>query len=257
MLTGEQEEALLLALFATAEAMGHQLAESAGLMMIEDLRNYDEPVIVAALQACRREVSGRLTSAAILQRVLVADGRPGRDEAWSIALKAADEFDSVMLTEEVLAALQVARPSLEARDKVGARMAFLSAYDRLLEAARLAGKPVRWSLSIGFDSGRRAVAVEQAVQLQRLTAQEGRALLADMRENHVTQDGSAIAGLITGQVAPASPGIHERLQAIRNELVASRERKARARREQLKRYDRALRDRFDAMLAEAKGGHHG
>ncbi|EQM72078.1 hypothetical protein QYE80_13425 [Pseudomonas tohonis] len=231
MLTAEQEEGLLVALFATAEAMGHQLTESAALMMIEDLRGYDEPVIAAALQACRREVAGRLTLAAILQRVLIADGRPGRDEAWSIALMAADEFESVMLTEEVLAALQVAKPSLVVRDRIGARMAFLSAYDRLLEAARQSRRPVKWTLSIGFDAERRAAAVESAVLLRRLPAPEGEALLADLRGKHVTQDGHAIAGLITGQRAPASPDVRERLQAIRNGLTAGRRRKPRSRRD--------------------------
>ena len=93
------------------------------------------------------------------------------------------------------------------RDKVGARMSFLSAYDRLVETARREGKPVKWSLSIGYDLQRRALAVEQAVLLQRLPAPVGQQLLADLREQGVpvSQDGAAIAGLLTGRTGNPSP----------------------------------------------------
>ncbi len=257
MLTPDQEDQLLLSLFATAEAMGQQLTQAAALLMVDDLKGYDEPVICAALQACRRELTGRLTIAAILQRVQAADGRPGRDEAWSIAQGAADELESVMITEEILAALQVARPGLEARDKVGARMAFLSAYDRLVEAARREGRPANWTLSMGFDVEGRARAVEQAVLLQRLPAPAAQKLLADLNIEPISQDGAAIAGLLTGRAATPSPRIQQRLRELSDELKARRERKAKARRAELTRFDDALRRRHEALMTRAKGGLHG
>lgn len=255
MLTPDQEDRLLVSLFATAEAMGHELTQAAALMMVDDLKGYPEPVLVDALQACRRELTGKLTLAAILQRVQAADGRPARDEAWSIALAASDEFESVMLTDEILAALQAARPSLEARDKVGARMSFLSAYDRLLEAARREGKPANWQLSIGYDPQRRAAAVEQAVLLQRLPAPVGQQLLADLREQGVpvSQDGAAIAGLLTGRTAAPSPEIRQRLIALKEGLEQQKRDRAAARRAELAHYGENLKARRVQLMAQAKG----
>lgn len=257
MLTPDQEDQLLLSLFATAEAMGQQLTQAAALLMVDDLKGYDEPVICAALQACRRELTGKLTIAAILQRVQAADGRPGRDEAWSIALAAADEFESVLVTAEILAALQVAKPSLEARDKVGARMAFLSAYDRLVEAARRDGRLTKWTLSMGFDAEGRARAVEQAVLLQRLPVPAAQKLLADLRLEPLSQDGAAIAGLLTGRPANPSREVRERLKALKSELRERSAQKARLRRQSLARYDIAVRRRQEELLGSTQGESNG
>ena len=46
--------------------------------------------------------------------------------------------------------------TLDAGDKIGARMAFLSAYDRLLQVARDTLRPCEWAVSIGWDGDRRA-----------------------------------------------------------------------------------------------------
>lgn len=259
MLTPDQEDQLLVSLFATAEAMGQELTQDAGLLMADDLKGYPEQVVAAALQSCRRELTGKLTIGAILQRVQAADGRPGRDEAWSIALAASDEFESVMLTEEILAALQVAKPSLEMRDKVGARMSFLSAYDRLVETARRDGKPVNWSLSIGYDLQRRALAVEQAVLLQRLPAPVGQQMLADLREQGVpvSQDGAAIAGLLTGRSGNPSPQLLERLQDLKKSLAEQKGARTKARREELTQYDDRLKARHAELMAQAQGADHG
>ncbi|HCL4016530.1 TPA: hypothetical protein N2B86_006295, partial [Pseudomonas aeruginosa] len=53
MLTPEQQDELLLALFGTAEAMGQQLTPAAAQLMVQDLAAYEEPVLTAALQAVR------------------------------------------------------------------------------------------------------------------------------------------------------------------------------------------------------------
>src|SRR3546814_7492643 len=62
------------------------------------------------------------------------DGRPGADEAWALAYRAADEAETVIWTEETAQALAAAWPVLQAGDKVGARMAFKGAYDRLVRS---------------------------------------------------------------------------------------------------------------------------
>lgn len=225
MLSCDQQAELAVAIVATAEILGQQMSASAAQLMAEDLAEYPADQIAAALRACRRELTGKLTLAAILQRIHAEDGRPCRDEAWAIALQAGDERDTVLLTSEIMAALQVARPILEARDKVGARMAFLNAYDRLTAQARQEAQPVKWEVSLGFDPDLRIRAIEQARNLGRLPAPEADRLLLRYAHEATTANGLAIAGLLTGNVAEPDSKTREKLRAIRDELQGRRRRK--------------------------------
>lgn len=221
MLSCDQQAELAAALCATAETLGHALSASAAELMAEDLAEYGMEQIATALRACRKELTGKLTLAAILQRVQAADGRPDPNEAWALALAASDEFDSVVLTDEIQLALGAARPILDAGDKVGARMSFLSAYQRQVDTARREGKPVSWALSPGFDQQRRLMAVEEAGRLGRLPAPVVEEYRARLTNEPITQDGAAIAGLITGKSAMPSPEVRERLQEIKQSVLAT------------------------------------
>lgn len=223
-MTPEQEARLALALCATAEAIGQTLTANAARVIAGDLAQYPSEAVAAALKVCRQELTGRLTLAAILQRLHAADGRPGKDEAWSIALSACDEYDTVVMTEEIQLALNAARPVLEAGDKIGARMAFIGAYERLVSQARAKAQPAQWSVSIGFDPGRRVVAIAAAVQMQRIPQERGQLLLADLTHEPITPDGQAVAGLLTGPVSQqASAKVREKLQAIKAQITNRKE----------------------------------
>ncbi|NNB26316.1 hypothetical protein [Pseudomonas fragi] len=132
MLSSEQQAALASAICATAEALGQTISPTTARIFAQDLVKYPAEEIRSALLACRRTLTGRLTLAAIQQQLYELDGRPEPNEAWAIAVTAADEDNSVVLTEEILLALGAARPVLNAGDAVGARMAFLNAYQRLV-----------------------------------------------------------------------------------------------------------------------------
>ncbi|MCG6540201.1 hypothetical protein MCB86_08950 [Pseudomonas sp. KSR10] len=242
MLSCEDQAELAAALCATAETLGHAISAGAAELMAEDLADYQMEDIAAALRACRRELTGKLTLAAILQRVQAADGRPEPNEAWSLALAASDEFDSVVLTDEIQLALGAARAVLEAGDKVGARMSFLSAYQRQVDTARREGKPVCWKLSPGYDTQRRLLAVEEAGRLGRLPAPVVEEYRAQLTHEPVTQNGAAIAGLITGRVAMPSPDVRAKLKLVKasveeSQAAKERERQAaiRARQEEFER----------------------
>lgn len=225
MLSSDAIAQLAAAIVATAETLGQTISATAAEMIADDLAEYGPDEIKEALRACRRELTGKLTLAAVLQRIHAADGRPGRDEAWAIALQAGDERDTVVLTGEIMAALQVARPILEARDKIGARMAFLGAYDRLIAQARQDAQPVKWEVSLGFDPELRARAIKQARDLGRLPAPEADRLLLQHAQQAPSANGMAIAGLITGTVSNPDPLTREKLRAISDELKGRRRRK--------------------------------
>lgn len=229
MLSYDQLADLSAALCATAETVGQTLSASAAELMAEDLAEYPMDVITSALWACRRGLTGKLTLKAILDLVQAADGRPGKDEAWAIALTSNDEFETVVMTDEIQLALGAAKPVLDAGDKIGARMAFNSAYERLISQAREDRKRANWHVSVGFDANRRVEAIAKAVQMQRIPHEHGQKYLDDMRVVPVTEDGRALAGLITGEVTRPTSAVREKLQGVKTSMlemrVASAERK--------------------------------
>lgn len=241
-----QVAGLAAAICATAEAMGQEMNPGTAAMMAEDLCAYPVAAVRAALKSCRLEVKGKLAMADILQRVQAADGRPGKDEAWSIALTASDESETVVMTAEIQQAIAAAQPVLSLGDKVGARMAFMSAYERLVARARSDAVPATWNVSLGFDPVRRVTAIESAVRMQLITHQSGAKYLADLRIASITADGQAIAGLLTGATVQASPKLREKLAEVRSIVEAA---KARQDREKLKR---AQADRVNTYLRKRK-----
>lgn len=248
-LSADQVARLALAIVATAEVLGQTLTADAAELMADDLADYPAEAVGAALKACRRQLAGKLTLAAILERVQAADGRPGKDEAWSIGLSSSDEFETVVLTEEIRQAMAAAAPILKVGDKVGARMAFLSTYERLVQQARGAAVPVSWSISVGFDAQRRIAAVEQAERLGRVSpaiAAEQRLLLG---HEAPTKNGRAIAGLITGNPAPATADVQARLAVIRDDLAKSRREKEERRQQAVVQATQDLDDRRAQALA--------
>lgn len=251
ILSCEDQAKLAVAICATAEALGQTISATAADLMASDLASYQTEVIAAALRACRRELKGKLTLSDILDRIHAGDTRPAEDEAWAIAVQATDEFATVLLTEEMRHALEEARPVLALGDKVGARMAFRAAYIRAVDAARAERRPAKWTPSFGFDPAGRLEALEEGARLGRLPAPEAAAFVAELALTHqpITDDGQAIAGLLTGNTAapPPSPKIRERW----TELAAQVRRnaaEAKARRELTKEQERA---RLAARKTEA------
>ncbi|MEQ7921161.1 hypothetical protein ABQX22_18330 [Xanthomonas sp. WHRI 1810A] len=220
MLSFDDKLGLVDALCVTAESLGATLSANTARTMVDDLEHFTVPALVDALQGCRRELNGRLTLAAIIQRIQVADGRPGKDEAWSIALASSDETDTVVMTDEIRLAMSAAQPILAVGDKVGARMAFMSAYERLMAEARQLGRPAKWSVSVGFDAQRRVTAIEQAVLMKRIAPEAANLALVGMAQPTISEDGKAIAGLLTGTPAAPSPEVQARLREIRDDMTA-------------------------------------
>lgn len=95
---------------------------------------------------------------------------PTANEAWALALPAQDEANTVVWTAEITHAWNAASSIMNEGDKVGARMAFISTYDRIVAAARESGKQPIWSVSEGWDPQSRTQAVERAVNTGLLPA---------------------------------------------------------------------------------------
>lgn len=209
---------IIEAITVTAELTQTQLTGPAIATMALDLTaEFSEQEIFAALTRCRRELPGRLTLSAIIDRAQSADGRPSANEAWGIALAGFDESATVVLNEEIAEAMGAARPIISMGDEVGARMAFRDAYERIVRQSRQNGiqKP-KWFPSLGHDVSGRAPVIETAVQRGLLKHEN----VAGLLPAPITDQGHVIAGLLTGNVVemPSDPKFRERIAELKNAL---------------------------------------
>lgn len=99
------------------------------------------------------------------------------DEAWSLAIVAAEEKNTVVWSVPMQGAWFIASPIYDSGDKVGARMAFKGAYERLVTEAKARGEPVRWVVSLGWDLSQRDSVITQALQLGRIEPSQVHAYL--------------------------------------------------------------------------------
>ncbi|HHH31520.1 MAG TPA: hypothetical protein ENK57_24670 [Polyangiaceae bacterium] len=181
----------------------------------------------------------------VIAAISAEDGHLPAEEAWAIAVMAEDEDETLVWTDEIAQAWGVARPILAVGDRIGARQAFVSAYQRLVAEARAAGRAPRWTISPGRNVERRRAVVEQAVAEGRISAERAKTLLppADGDEGF----GNAVAGMLAGKVSPLpqDPKARARLAELRKVIdqaeqrleaeAAARRERARKRRERIER----------------------
>ena len=196
----EDKAEIIKLLTGTFEAMGQSSTPAALLLIADDLAPYGTAAVAQALVRCRRELVGRLTPAAIIERLQANDGRPEPNEAWAIALQTVDERDSAVVNEEIAQAFGAAQDILEAGDEVGARMAFIEAYKRCVREAREIGKPAHWWASLGSDKTKRELAVTRGVEMGRISRRYAETALPHIvnREPEMSID-----RLLSGAVANA------------------------------------------------------
>lgn len=163
----EPSAKLMKHLALVIELCGATLTPAAIRAMGAELAVYPEEAVLAALERCKREVTGRLSLAHIIQRI--DDGRPTADEAWA-QVGTDDEYQTLVTTDEALQAVGEVRTLIEAGDMVAARKSFLDAYQRIVTENRARGVPVNWLASLGWDNAGQIRALTAAVQAGKLSA---------------------------------------------------------------------------------------
>lgn len=187
-LTTEQHEQVLELVYATAEVLGQEMRPSAGMLIADDLSAYPFAEIRRALARCRAELHGKLTLAAIIERLPSANAHLSGNEAWALALHSTDEQETVIWTPEIARAFAAAKPVLAGGDKIGARMSFLAAYERELATAKAEARPPEWQVSLGHDPQRREIVLNDAVSAGKLPAPKVAHLLSPP-DKPVTEEG--------------------------------------------------------------------
>lgn len=204
---------ITMALAVTAELTGTELSKVAIKAMEADLSKYPLQSVLRALNRCRRELTGRLTLAAILDRLNSVDGRPTANEAWALALSGFDEALTIITNEEINEGMRAARPILDAGDEVGARMAFRDSYERIVNINRDNGINPKWFPSLGTDTRLREIAIVEAVEKGLIDGKHYLPILP----NKVSGDGRGIVALLECKEVPndLSPKAKQKLSEIR------------------------------------------
>jgi hypothetical protein len=219
MLTEREEGILLGELAATAELLGQAITPAAAALMTKDLSVYPLAVLRRALARVRSEHTGKLTPKAILERGEILAGRLSPKEAWAVALSAQDEAATVVWNNEIQEAWGQARQMAEARDKVGARMAFIAAYERITATAREQRRLPEAVVSIGWDGEQRAIALDRAVAAGLLGTDQA------AQYSHALALPAPVfnpLALLEGKVAvhsEAPPELRQRLVELRDEFA--------------------------------------
>lgn len=141
------------------------------------LTRYPLPMVLNAINQHIDTSEFAPTPAAILKHLpKMSDGRPEADEAWAIAIRSADERETVVWTQEIAEAWAIASPVFDG-DEIGARMAFKAAYARIVDRNRGLNAAPQWVVSQGFDAQRRLEVVEHAVRAGRLQLAHAQAVV--------------------------------------------------------------------------------
>lgn len=172
---------ILKELTVTLEVCGSELSDAALQAILGELDGYGVDPVIAALVRCRRELTGRLSLAAIIERI--DDGRPGPEEAWAMLPK--DEAETTVITDDMRRAMGPALSLLAIGDHVAARVAFIECYRRGTLQARAEGLPVRWVATLGHDKASRSGVLAEAVRDGRLDIGHALQLCGDSMELQV------------------------------------------------------------------------
>jgi hypothetical protein len=217
------------------------------------LAEYDLATVRAGFNAHMRDpANGKFAPkpAHIIEQIrgsLQNDGRLGPEEAWARAVRARDESETVVWSNEMRQAWFAASEVMSMGDEVGARMAFKEVYARLVSEARARREPVAWEVSEGFDKERRMTAITEAVEAGLIPPRPYMAL---------GNASSVVAGLLEGNGAAPSgipPEIRERIRQLRESFAApysgpSEAELERERTAELKRQQQAALDRYLSQL---------
>lgn len=260
MLNDSEMDWLVDQLAATSELLGQQMSETAAAMLAEDLADYSRPVLSAALKRVRTECTGKLTPKVIIEAIDAAMGRPGANEAWATALSALDERNTVVWTEEMAQAWEVARSVVQGGDEIGGRMAFKECYERLVRVAREERRIPVVTVSLGWDLDLRAAAVEKAMKLGYLQPGATAAYLPAPKHS-VIDPLQLLAGKCDVLLVDMPPKVRAQLLALREELATAKSRHAEAKAQRMadaaadlavrKAQAQTMADEYTALVDEA------
>jgi hypothetical protein len=210
-----------------AEAFGERLTEERQEIYCAGLADISKDRLATSFRRARYELKWfpKLAELRELAGTLGSDymdGRPGPEEAWARMPKGERiEDDTVIWCEEERNAYSACRSLLIEGDQIAARMAFKERYERELADARSVSRPVRWSISAGYDMEHRLSALVSAIQDKRINLNAALDLIPGERRADFAQMLPPVQarGLLAGgvEILPDLPGLPGVLAKMRME----------------------------------------
>ena len=191
------------------------------------------------------------------------NGHPGPDEAWGLLLRlVTDERETGVLTDEMRTGWATCQPILDLGDEVGARMAFIDVYRRLVAEARQTGQMAHWTPTLGTAPTLRIQRLQEAVAARRISVDHAHSLLPGPTPTSL----DAVAGLLEGPEASlqditTSQRLRTMAELIRSNSAAAEQRRAEHRQQQREAEVEKKRQAMAAVEAElarrgvTAGGH--
>ena len=207
---------------ASVEVTGGKPSDSAITLAFTILQKYDIDTVKKALGAhLSNPRTGKFQPKPAdvieqIQKVLHNDGRPEANEAWAIAITSFDESATVILNDDISAALELCSHIYSDGDKTGARMAFKESYEKVVAKARDEMKPLKWWPSLGHDKHSRESVLNDAVEKGLLPASQVNGILP----KPITQDGQKLlskVGELLGE-KPDQKALESALDAMKAAL---------------------------------------
>lgn len=159
-----------------ASLYGKTISTTQASMWFRAMSNFSIEQVQAAFDAhTKNSTRGRFmpTPADLIGEIeesCTNDGRPTPAEAWSIALQADDERNTVVWTKECAAAWwQVGSGLMQAKDRFNASKGFIETYAKMVRDARGRGEKAVWEVTVGTDVVLRQRALETAYRKNQLT----------------------------------------------------------------------------------------
>jgi len=155
----------------------------------------------------------------IIEQINAQDGRPTAEEAWSVALKASDESETIVWTDEIAGALACGAGDLLAEgDKTAARMAFRDSYNRLLGESRAKKLKLNCWVSLGHSVDKRNSVIEDAAERGLISRDKANTLLLEGTTKQGEQFKRLTGSVMAETNAEARSANIERMRAMVNGL---------------------------------------
>lgn len=173
----QNEVAKMLAVMARLMPGGERIDETSADFLMLTLEEYQSGQVLAALKRCFKELKFFPTISEIVERI--DDGRPGAEEAWSMAPKG--DSDAAYLNNEIILAWSAAAELLKhGNEMVAARMVFKEIYDKTVKENRAKGIKPKWWLSRACGRGSDLIneaVLRDAIEKKRISVPNAIALL--------------------------------------------------------------------------------
>jgi hypothetical protein len=185
-----EHNAVVKTLAGVCEITSANLSETAKAIMLKHLANYPAAAIIAALERCAMECPFKLTLADVVNRIV--DGRPGDDEAWALMPKT--EQEAGLVTQEMSEAWGIA---VLLENEMARRMAFKETHRNRVREARAQGRPVKWSVSAGWNKASTESVAIEGVQRGLVGVEQAKEFVPPER-HHLLLEAATAAKQLTG-----------------------------------------------------------